>query len=255
MIPITSTSAVTTPPPIVNTTTPGTNETHLPSTMVAPSFSSAQLDNNASGNNTIVKASMPDVPQTQTLAAATSSNVGVPQSASDKFTLGAQTNFIAQLIAQGDNSPSAQGVLVQYEKLVNIANVKYKPSDAAKPQEQPSNLFGKLVQQSEHDQPVAVTSAPKTFSAAQIAASSGSETQAPPVNTTRLTTDIGSAPRSSRPSFAEEIAETTTQVAVQNTPAPKATSRGISAYLNTASRVQAQSLEDTSSEDPISQVA
>ncbi len=252
MIPITAASAVTTPPPIVNTTTPGTNETHTPPTIVAPSFSSSQVDNNARGNSTYVKAAeAPPPPLTQSVSTGASASVGVPQSPSDKFTLGAQTNFLAQLIGQ-DITPSVQGVLVQYEKLVNIGNVKYKPSDAGIPEEQPSSVFGKLLQ-SEHQQPPPAP-VQQQQSAAAIAASSGNQSQQNPVAAPRLTAEV-SPSRPSRPSFAEEIAVEDAGIALQNAPAPKAPPRGISAYLSTASRVSSQSAEDTSAEAPVSQVA
>lgn len=245
MLPVTAASAITTPPPIVNTTIPGTNEVHAPPTTVAPSFSTAQLDNNARGNTTTSRPQADVAPQSTGLSAP-SPNVGVPPSASEKYTLGAQTNFLAQLIGQ-DITPSVQGVLVQYEKLVNIGNVKYKPSDAMKPQAQPSNLFSQILQQ---DTPEQAPAAPPA-SLAKIASESSSPAQNP-VAPTQSAPDMISGERPSRPSFTEEIAqeEAAAQAAsAQNFHTPRA----ISAYTSTVARIPPQAPEP--SEEPVSQVA
>ena len=65
--------------------------------------------------------------------------------------VGVQAAFIAQLAAQ-DATQETHVALLQYEKLVEISNVKYKPSDAFKPSADPSSLFSRLVS-SEKPQP------------------------------------------------------------------------------------------------------
>lgn len=245
MLPVSVTSTITTPPPIVNTTTPGTNDVHTPPTIVAPSFSSPQADNNARGNNTRV--ALPEQQPLSTPQAPPSSPaVGVPQSPADKFTLGAQTNFLAQLIGQ-DITPSVQGVLVQYEKLVNISNVKYKPSDALKPQAQPSSLFGKLLQVENQAEPVAPVPQDIDQPIAESTFASGN---------IRFTQEPDTINRSAKAhSFAQDLADEEAAQAKQEAASAPVPPRGIKAYLSTASRVSAQSLEDKSSEEPVSHVA
>lgn len=259
MIPVTNTAnTFTTPPPIVNTTTPGTNELHVPPTTVAPSFSSPQVDNNARGNSTIVRQNIENTPQ-QTAANINAANVGVPQSTADKFTLGAQTNFLAQLIGQ-DITPSVQGVLAQYEKLVNISNVKYAPSNAFKPEAQPSSLFSKFLTADQPEPQTRINAAElakaQSFIAANItAAPAYASPEATSVSRPNVELQNNRNNKSSATSFADEIAAEDAAIAnrysQQNLKPPPA----ISAYLNTASRVNAHGAEDRADEDPISQVA
>lgn len=128
--------------PLVNTAVPGSAVTHVPYDTVAPSVSNAQVDNNASPNNVQTTAPQPTAQQVAGNGANPSSaSIGQQQSQNT----GLQTAFLTQLLAQ-DNSPETQTILVQYEKLVALGNVKYKPSNAFKPEE-PSSLFGQILHQ------------------------------------------------------------------------------------------------------------
>jgi hypothetical protein len=130
--------------PIINTVTPGTTVTHVPYDNVAPSVSNAQVDNNASSNNAAAPAAEPppapaDTADTQAFYASLAN--GAASTAP-----GAQATFLTQLIAQ-DLSPPVQTILMQYEKLVAFSNVKYKPSNAFRPEPAPSGEFGRILQQ------------------------------------------------------------------------------------------------------------
>ncbi|NBX03485.1 MAG: hypothetical protein EBR02_05410 [Alphaproteobacteria bacterium] len=101
------------------------------------------MHNNARGNNTQVAISPPETPDT----AAPSQNFAsyFSNNSADGIAT-AQTNFFAQLIGQGGGQ-DARALLVVYEKLVQLSEVRYKPSDAGVPEPEPAGVFGKLVQQ------------------------------------------------------------------------------------------------------------
>lgn len=133
------------PAPVTLVATPLPNSIALraPYDNVSPSVSSAQLDNNASGNRNY----LPKENVAQTIVANPSpENFSVNNSPSNSpsYTANAQTSFLAQLAA-GDISPEVRGLFAQYDKLVSYANVKYKPSNAGKPTE-PVSLFKTLLQ-------------------------------------------------------------------------------------------------------------
>ncbi|MDE3038675.1 MAG: hypothetical protein KGJ21_09545, partial [Pseudomonadota bacterium] len=74
--------------------------------------------------------------------------------------INAQATFLAQLIGQDITiPPETAGILVQYEKLDAYSQVKYKPSNAQKPQAAPSNVFSRILQE-EHAAPVVPAAAP-----------------------------------------------------------------------------------------------
>lgn len=147
--------------PLVNTTTPGTSVTRMPPDNVAPSLSSATVEDDLQGANQ------------QQLAAANANNAKP----------NVQSAFIAQLAGQ-DDSPETQGLLVQYEKQIAISNVKYKPSLAFKPQPEPSSVFGRILQSEktappqphaeEPPAPETETTAPQLAKSSTIAAQQGS---------------------------------------------------------------------------------
>lgn len=244
MLPVSAaTNTYTTPTPIVNTTIPGTTNTHTPPTIVAPSFSSAQIDNNARGNSEYIQS------QTQELSApaltpSTNKSVGVPQSPAERFTLGAQTNFLAQIIGQ-DSTPEVRGVLIQYEKMVSISNVKYAPSEAFRPQEQPSGVFGKLLQAESKAQTATSVLLTESSAAQTTAAANANRSVAEPPVLARN--------NKAQASFAQDLSDEEAAEVAQT--APAVPPRVINAYLSTASRVNSQSLEDKSSDDLVSQVA
>jgi hypothetical protein len=270
MIPVNiSTSPLQTSPPLVNTTTPGTNETRVPPTAVAPSVSSPQIDTNARGNNSLLArkeapAAAPSSPSVSFTATA-----GVPQPA-QTYTLGAQVNFLAQLIGQDTSAPT-QRVLVEYEKLANIAGVKYKPSNAGKPEASvTSSLFDEFLlnertqtvqartqaqNQAQIQAQIQAQTQAQTTTAASIAAQTAEASISPPVllqaeaKPAAKTTSLAQA-------IAEELAEEEAAFALENLPQPRASTPSvIGAYLNTAARISTQSQQSRSLSAPISEVA
>ncbi|MDE3060143.1 MAG: hypothetical protein KGJ06_03960 [Pseudomonadota bacterium] len=138
--------------PLVNTAMPGTAVVHPPYDNVAPSVSNAAIDNNARGNSTPPPS--PDQPSADapaTDAAFTALSSGMAQATG----LGAQATFLAQLMVQ-DGSSVTQRFLVEYQKLLSLSNVKYKPSNAMKPSPEPSSIFGRILHDTPHQvQPAA----------------------------------------------------------------------------------------------------
>ncbi len=136
-------STVPQPLTLVATALPNSVALRVPEGNVAPSISSAELNNNASGNrNALPKADIQALPVVtnsagEDFSVATNSNAPAYNSSS-------QTAFLAQL-ASGDISPEVHGIFVQYEKLLSYANVKYKPSNAGKPVE-PVSVFSTLLE-------------------------------------------------------------------------------------------------------------
>jgi len=166
----TTTNAYTLPPPLVNTTTPGTSVTHVPYDNVAPSVSSAQVDNNAKGNSEATASTA-----YQIAADAQSANDSIAALSNNSATLSAtaQAPFIAQVAAQDDT----QETLAVLAKLVEYSNVKYKPSNAMKPTDAPSGVFGRILA-SERSTPAV---SPKTTKPAAVTQTTvPKETQAAP---------------------------------------------------------------------------
>lgn len=131
---------------LVNTSLPNSIALRAPSDNVAPSISSAELYNNASGNKALPTKtdnfiSVPVVNSNE------HKNFILTQLQNNHLVLGVQASFLAQL-AGGDITPEVRTIFAQYDKLVSYANVKYKPSNAGKPTE-PSGMFGKMLQQEE----------------------------------------------------------------------------------------------------------
>ena len=246
MLPIVPTiNTYTLPPPIVNTAIPGTAITHVPYDNVAPSVSNAQVDNNARGNSTPPPspADQPASTPQDTVDTATFSNA--PNSTSNSLNIGAQASFIAQLAGQ-DVSPETQGVLLQYEKLVTISNVKYKPSNALKPISEPANQFGRIIQ-SERSVPKIVQAVPsEPLPATSVASESASAASAISLAEPRP------IQRSTKIQASSTDTVTSTDITTggePNIPTPIISTIGsaispeaISAYTATASRVTSQSL-------------
>ena len=128
--------------PLVNTMLPGATVAHVPYDNVAPSVSNAQVENNTKGSSEAAAVTTGDQPPPEEAYAAPSPAAGDPANLGTV----AQATFLAQLMGQ-DGSPATQGILVEYEKLVSISNVKYKPSNAMKPPPAPAGVFGKILQQ------------------------------------------------------------------------------------------------------------
>jgi hypothetical protein len=129
---------------LVATALPNSIALRVPYYNIAPSVSSAKLDNNASNNNTAALKTNHLQLSALENNAATKFSLNI-NSNSISFTANAQTTFLTQL-ASGDISPETNGIFLQYEKLLSYADVKYKPSNAGKPAA-PTNLFKTLLQQ------------------------------------------------------------------------------------------------------------
>lgn len=145
MVPLVASNAIPTPPPVINTMLPGATIAHVPYDNVAPSVSSAEINNNASNNNT-----PPPAPETapENALSVDEAFTTYLTNAGPALNINAQATFLAQLIGQDVTvPPETAGILVQYEKLNAFANVKYKPSNAQKPEAGPSNAFSRLLQE------------------------------------------------------------------------------------------------------------
>jgi hypothetical protein len=151
MLPVSS-SIVTTPIPtsLVNIAAQGTSVAPVAYDSVVPSVSSPQVSNNARGNSAPPAEATAEAPpqNTEQDDQQLQTSAGSAQRAGS----GASSTFIAQLAAQ-ESSPQNQVILVQYEKLLAISSVKYKPSNAQKPSAAPSSVFGQIVH-TEHAAPV-----------------------------------------------------------------------------------------------------
>lgn len=128
---------------LVATTIPGSFATHVPYDNVAPSVSNPQVNNNASGNGGAFSVAS----ETAQIAVADSGTSFPPfNEALTPSPSTPQATFLAQLVSQ-DDTAETQVILVQYEKLMNLGKVKYKPSDAGLPTPDPAGVFGKLLRQ------------------------------------------------------------------------------------------------------------
>lgn len=146
MLPLVANNSIPTPPPVVNTLLPGTTIAHVPYDNVAPSFSNAEVNNNASNNNTPPSAHETEPVSAISVEEAFANYLG--GSASPVPNVNAQATFLAQLIGQDITvPPETVGILVQYEKLDAYANVKYKPSNATKPESVPAGAFSRILQE------------------------------------------------------------------------------------------------------------
>lgn len=140
--------------PLINTVLPGSDAVRVPYDSVAPSVSNAEIKNNTNGNGNTATGSGANV-SANAESFATFPNFINPQNLQSS----AQSTFLTQLLAQESASPQAQIILVQYEKLVALATVKYKPSNALKPSVEPAGVFGKLLKQQPQDNSVDVADA------------------------------------------------------------------------------------------------
>jgi len=142
--------------PLINTALPGSTVTHVPYDNVSPSVSNAQVENNSTSNGNIPAAAQQEAAAASD-AQASEAFFATLNGTQQSQNAGVQATFLAQLLAQ-DGSPEMHIILVQYEKLVALANVKYKPSNAGKPPE-PSNIFGQILHQEQPVQAVPLSEA------------------------------------------------------------------------------------------------
>lgn len=232
-----SISTQTIQPPIVNTTTPGTTVNHVPYDNVAPSVSSAQVDNHTKGNGTATQAAAEQAAAPPPDSGDEGASFALRQNRLPSLpSIAAQSGFVAQLAGQ-DTSPQTQGILLQYEKLVSYSDVKYKPSNAARPQAGPASLFGQIVQ-AEQAAPAQPTSAPPPVAAAPPPAPAAATVA---VANTALTAETRPVQRAAKaPDSAPVDAASPTEGSTESAPVEQAASRppqAITAYLATASRV------------------
>ncbi|MCE2927120.1 MAG: hypothetical protein LW823_05715 [Rickettsiales bacterium] len=145
MLPAVNSAPVIVPAPvIVATTVPGNNVLRVAPDNVAPNVSNVPVgDNTRRGSGAT---SSQAAPVTSTVASGFSSLVTFLDGTPSSLSLNASTTFMAQLISQ-DNSPYARGVLSEYEKLVVLSQVKYKPSNASMPEPEPNNIFSQILKQ------------------------------------------------------------------------------------------------------------
>lgn len=197
-----------------------TNALRVPHDNVAPSVSNAAINNNLKNASQTLSAQTAPIP-----AAVTTSFPSLINNLSAGLGAGAGTTFLAQMIGQ-DGSFASSGILMEYEKLVALANVKYKPSMAGKPQAEPANMFGKLLQQEKVQQVVVNNPPPATVeTAAAHTLMANPVRQAAPATT-----------RSNKP--ADAATENTRVVAKRSD-----TTQAIHAYTAAAGRV-ADDVED-----------
>jgi hypothetical protein len=137
---------------------PGSDAARVPYDNVAPTVSNVQIDNNARGNNTYASAIAANA------LAETGSNfeLGSPSMRSGS-PLGMPTAFLAQLLGQSlsaEMDSITQSLLVEYEKLVFLSNVKYKPSNAFKPPPAPLSIFDGVLRETRAQNRESVASEP-----------------------------------------------------------------------------------------------
>lgn len=227
-------------PPVVSPVATASAATIVPSA-IAPSFSIVPAGDNARGNSALAGSPAPTA-QALTSAPAPSTAPALP---SPSFSLGS-TNFLAQLIGQ-DLSPSAQTVLIEYEKLVYLSSIKYKPSDAMRPQAQPGDVFSRLVNEKRiiESNPVAYAAqiAEDGASLSSIVASAAPQPQSAPAPTR------GGRPAPTAAQLAEAEEQAMTNI-LETTPVPPraAAPSILSAYLSAAGRVNSQSISEGPSE-------
>lgn len=214
--------------PIVNTVTPGTTLVHVPYDNVAPSVSSATIDTNARGNSNALVVASEAAPE----ATPPTPFSNVLQNSQGPQNIGAQATFLAQLIGQ-DSSPETTGILIQYEKLAVMANVKYKPSYAFKPPPEPAGVFGRILQ----SEKVEARPEPQAQQAA-------APTQAATANASNNAPVAAVQPRPALQKSTRSAGDIAKAANVQTTAARTATPHIISAYAASAARVDTHKHEN-----------
>jgi hypothetical protein len=226
--------------PLVNTTLPGTAATHVPYDNVSPPISNAQVNNNASPNSEAAAASE----EATTAAAAQDAE----EQASPAPNIAAQSQgavaapFLTQLMSQ-DGSVPAQVILVQYENMIAISNVKYKPSNALKPPAAPANVFGQILQQ---NKPAVQVQAPQPAQPQQQPQTSQQPAAAAPdavAEETAVSVPAAAVAPTPKPVPTRITFSIAANTSRGNQPAPNAAAQIVSAYTEAASRLTAQGLD------------
>lgn len=144
------------PTALVATPLPDSAALRVPFDVAPPPVSSAQVNNNARGNNSYIAVENgPGLP-----VPVANPDAGPASRAAAIASAPVSATFLAQLIAQ--NVPTAlqgtfNGLLSEYEKIVANSFIKFKPSFASLPQAQPSNSFESLLKQQAPAEAVPVT--------------------------------------------------------------------------------------------------
>lgn len=247
MLPAVTSNVAFIPPqqaPLVNTAILGSEATRVPYDNVAPSVSNAQVDNNTKGNSTPFASPAAPAPSSELSASA----FALPSAAGTSPVISLPTNFIAQILGQdisGNLDSVTRGILVAYERLVALSDVKYKPSNALKPSGGPAGAFSELVQQ---NPPVQQSAAP----VAEIAAEAPSVQNDVPVETAAQTEAIVETISADvpPPAITESLPESVQAEALPEAPrAPVSVSPGVSAYQLTSSRNETITRADTTEVD------
>ena len=229
MLPVINSAPVITPAPvIVATTVPGNNVLRVAPDNVAPNVSAVPVgDNTRRGGGAASPA--PASTSATTTASGFSALIAFLGSSPSSLSLNASTTFMAQLMSQ-DNSPYARSVMSEYEKLVALSQVKYKPSNASLPEPEPSSVFSQILKQEQQakssPQPALMTQA-MTASAQQNGLGSTAVKAAAPLKET--------SPASANTADAPEQAESQPSELVAPA-APMPSRPMIMAYLATISR-------------------
>lgn len=218
---VNATTAYTTPPTIVATGIPGNNTLRVPPANVSPPVSSVQISNDARGNNPAIAALSGE--SAAAIAQQFSSFIANFNGTPTTLSMGAQTTFLAQLMSQDASTP-ARSVLSEYEKMVQLSQVKYKPSNATMPQAEPASLFGKMLQQEQQiAQPAQRIISEQAANMGPVAQISAPRPQTGPQKTQEPQSDEPAAPE--MPEIAEHAG---------------LTPRAIAAYLTTVKRNDTQ---------------
>jgi hypothetical protein len=245
MLPAVASNVAFIPPqqaPLVNTVILGSEVTRVPSFNVAPSVSNAQVDNNTKGNsNSFARTNTPDISDSDT-----DKSFSLPSAVRPAPFIALPTSFLAQLLGQsvGDADLATQGILVEYEKLVAISNVKYKPSNALKPLPDLSGVFGSLL--SQPDDTAVVTQDVQ-------------QPQAAPATNTQISESLQTVPTITTPPQAPvdsiSLPLATTQQAEPLTRNSPPASPGVSAYIASGQRNDTIGRSNAADTDSVSDLA
>lgn len=146
MLPLITTAyiPVTPPPSLVDTAIPDNSAQRVPYDNAQPPVSSPRTDPDARGNPQFLS-------PLPAATAAPSAIASLPTEARGfaGAPFGTPATLIAQLMGAPISSETGQlqVILQAYERIVANSQIKYRPSDATKPQVEPAGVFGKLLEQ------------------------------------------------------------------------------------------------------------
>jgi hypothetical protein len=139
---VNSLTTYTTPPTLVGAALPGNNTLRVNADNVPPPVSNVGISNNTKGGN----AAVPVAASTQTSTSAATSFMLSPfiYTTPTSLSAGAQTTFFTQLMGQ-DGGSATGNMLAEYEAMLAMSQVKYKPSNANLPEPEPASIFGRIL--------------------------------------------------------------------------------------------------------------